>query len=194
MVPDPMNEMLNTPPSSPEAKPASSEMPGSGVPRTPPYRAPAASSSSAGPIGDAPTPNLWANWVPRSSQGEAAQWGSPSSPLPAVRQEEVAQAVPPSSTLRAVFLESEGEIIDPELWQSMDGEPNPDFPVAPWYPEQKGKGKGKGKGKNKGKDKGKNAAGKGRTRTPRRTSWEASSAGSGWSETGTSWRENEWYG
>ena len=55
---DPMSEVLLTPPSSPEAEPVSKELPGSGVPRTPPYRAPAASSSSVGPCGSA-SPDQW---------------------------------------------------------------------------------------------------------------------------------------
>ena len=179
---DPRNEVLHTPPSSPEAKPALSEMPGSQVPRTPPYRAPAASSASAGPSGFAstPAPDLWAGWG----------W------TPGLRRVDEAQPetelVPPSLANRKIFLQPEAEIVDPELWQSLDGEPNPDFPVD--SRQGKGRSKGKGKGKGKGKNKGKTAAGEGRTRTPRRRSWETSSAGSSWNETGSSWRENEWYG
>ena len=206
---DPMNEVVHTPPSSPEAKPASSEMPGSHVPRTPPYRAPAASSASAGPSGFAPTPapDLWASWggtpalrrvdetqpetklVPPSSAAPDlwAGWGW----TPGLRRMDEAQPetepVPPSSTSRKSFLQPEADIVDPELWRSIDGEPNPDFPV------DSRQGKGRSKGKGKGKNKGKTAAGEGRTRTPRRSSWEAPSSWSSWNETGPSWHESEWH-
>ena len=209
---DPMNEVVHTPPSSPEAKPASSEMPGSHVPRTPPYRAPAASSASAGPSGFAPTPapDLWANYsrttslrwvdeiqpetrlVPPSSAAPDlwVDWGwTPSLRRSDDEAQPETEPVPPSSTSRKIFLQPEADIVDPELWRSIDGEPNPDFLVD--SRQGKGRSKGKGKGKGKGKNKGKTAAGEGRTRTPRRSSWEAPSSWSSWNETGPSWRESE---
>jgi hypothetical protein len=208
---DPRNEVVHTPPSSPEAKPASSEMPGSQVPRTPPYRAPAASSASAGPSGFAPTPapDLWASYsgttslrwvdetqpetrlVPPSSAAPDlwVDWGWTPSLRRSNEDQSETEPVPPSSTRRRSFLQPEADIVDPELWRSIDGEPNPDFPVD----SRQGKGRSKGKGKGKGKNKGKTAAGEGRTRTPRRSSWEAPSAWSSWNETGPSWRESEWH-
>ena len=137
--PHPMEEVVFTPPASPVAEPVLAELPGSGVRRTPPFRAPAASSSSAGPSGSVSPPGQWS---------------------PVLRPPGTVVGIGPgASTSREVFLAAmvpEEEIVNPELWQDISGEANPEFPDRPWHYDRppKGKGKGKGKGKDKGKGKG----------------------------------------
>ena len=174
-----MEEVLFTPPASPEVEPVPTELPGSGVPRTPPFRAPAASSSSAGPSGSVSPPGQWSPVLRTSSAGANTGQGG--------------------STSREVFLAAmvpEEEIIAPDLWQDISGEVNPDFPDRPWYYDRPNKGKGKGKAKGKGKGTG----GRGRSRTSGRTSWDQAPADT-WTQPPTSsrrsepsWRYDEWYG